>query len=431
MTKAKHFWTGMAAAAAVSVFVSGTCVRLIHAEAETAAQADDGKTEVSASKDSGRQQGSAPESGSQDGQDDVTEENGAVNAADGWCGLTYDHSMELQYAQQFAVDYFKDGYVRLTIAGEDEFLLIPENGKLPDHVEAGVTVLEKPVENIYLVATSAMDLFCSLDALDAIRLSGTDADGWYIDAAREALEDGRILYAGKYNAPDYERILSEDCGLAIESTMIYHNPEVQEKLGEFGIPVLVERSSYETHPMGRAEWIRLYGALLGLEDRAQEMFDRQTRRLQEIEASSQTGKTVAFFYISSNGYANVRKSNDYVAEMIKLAGGKYVFDELGDEESALSTVNMTMEEFYAGAKDADYIIYNSTIDGEIFTIGELLAKSELLADFRAVKEGHVWCTGKNLFQETTSLGDMIADIHAVLADENVDENELSYLHRVK
>ena len=49
----------------------------------------------------------------------------------------------------------------------------------------------------------------------------------------------------------------------------------------------------------------------------------------------------------------------------------------------------------------------------------------------AVKDGNVWCTGKNLFQETTSLGDMIADIHAVLADADVDETELSYLHRVK
>ncbi len=377
-----RFLTGMAAAAAVSVFVSGLNM-------------------------------------------------GTAAAEDSWCGLAYDHSMELEYAQQFSVDYYEGGYVRLTIAGEDEFLLVPEGAAVPEDLEEDVTVLQKPVENIYLVATSAMDLFCSLDALDSIRLSGTDADGWYIEEAKEALEDGRILYAGKYSAPDYERILSEDCGLAVESTMIFHNPEVKEKLEEFGIPVLVERSSYETHPMGRAEWIRLYGALLGCEDRAQEMFDRQTQRLREIESSGETGKTVAFFYISSNGYANVRKSDDYVAEMIGLAGGTYIFEDLGDGENALSTVNMTMEEFYAGAKDADYIIYNSTIDGEIFTIEELLGKSELLADFRAVKEGHVWCTGKNLFQETTSLGDMIADIHAVLTDENADEDSLSYLHRVK
>ena len=67
------------------------------------------------------------------------------------------------------------------------------------------------------------------------------------------MEEGDILYAGKYSAPDYELILDEGCNLAIENTMIYHNPEVKEKLEELGIPVLVERSSYESHPLGRLE----------------------------------------------------------------------------------------------------------------------------------------------------------------------------------
>lgn len=62
-----------------------------------------------------------------------------------------------------------------------------------------------------------------------------------------------------YSAPDYELILSKNCDLAIESTMIYHKPEVKEKLEQFGIPVLVEHSSYESHPLGRTEWLKLYG----------------------------------------------------------------------------------------------------------------------------------------------------------------------------
>jgi iron complex transport system substrate-binding protein len=346
-----------------------------------------------------------------------------------WCGLAWDHSLELTYATQFSVDYYEGGYTRITIGEDDTYLLVPEGQMAPEGLDEDVTVLQKPLQNLYLVATSAMDFFSSLDAMDAIRLSGTAADGWYVEKAKQAMEDGSILYAGKYSAPDYELILSQGCDLAVESTMIYHNPEVKEKLEEFGIPVLVERSSYESHPMGRTEWIKLYGVLLGKEEQAQAIFEDQVRQVEEVEAQEDTGKTVAFFYISSNGYANVRKSTDYVARMIALAGGSYIFDSLGDD-TALSTVNMTMEEFYAQAKDADYIIYNSTIDGEINTMEELLAKSALLADFRAVQEGNVWCTGKNLFQETTSLGDMIVDIHTILSEEDVDEESLHYLHRI-
>ena len=55
--------------------------------------------------------------------------------------------------------------------------------------------------------------------------------------------------------------------------MIYHTPEVKEKLEALGIPVLVERSSYETDPLGRMEWIKLYGALTGHYAEAAAFFD--------------------------------------------------------------------------------------------------------------------------------------------------------------
>lgn len=346
-------------------------------------------------------------------------------------GMKYDHSLELQYADQFAVDYYEGGYALITIAGGERFLLVPEDKEAPEGLDADISVIQKPVQNIYLVATSAMDLFCALDGLDSISLSGTNADGWYIDKAKKAMEDGDIAFAGKYSAPDYELILSKNCDLAIESTMIYHQPEVQEKLEQFGIPVLVEHSSYESHPLGRTEWIKLYGVLLGKEDQAQKLFQEQVDKLKSVEDSENTGKTVAFFYINSMGAANVRKSNDYVSKMIELAGGEYIFHDPAEDDNALSTMNMQMEEFYAKAKDADYIIYNSTIDGELDSIDELLAKSSLLADFKAVKDGNVWCTGKNLFQETMGLATMIEDIHTMLTSDDPKLDSLTYMKKLK
>ncbi|EET62757.1 periplasmic binding protein [Marvinbryantia formatexigens DSM 14469] len=339
-------------------------------------------------------------------------------------------SMELLYAEQFSVDYYEGGYALITIRESGRFLVVPEDKPVPENLDEDIVVIQKPLQNIYLVATSAMDLFCALDGTDAISLSGTDASGWYVEKAREEMENGNIVYAGKYSAPDYELILSKNCDLAVESTMIYHTPEVKEKLEEFGIPVLVERSSYETHPLGRTEWLKLYAVLLGKEELADTLFSEQAEKLEEVLAQENTGKTVAFFYISSSGYANVRKSGDYVAKMIELAGGKYIFDDLGDSDNALSTMNMQMEEFYAKAKDADYLIYNSTIDGELYTLDELFAKSSLLKDFKAVQNGNVYCTGKNLFQETMGLGTMIADIHTMLTSET-GADEFTYMHRLK
>ena len=351
-------------------------------------------------------------------------------AALNWEHLEFDHSMELVYADQFTLDTYRQGYRIVTIGGTDRYLVVPEDAPVPAGVPEEVTVLQQPLDSIYLVATSAMDLFRELDALDRIRLSGTDASGWYIEEAKQAMERGDILYAGKYSAPDYERILAEGCDLALESTMIYHTPEVREQLLRLGIPVLVERSSYESHPLGRVEWIRLYGALLGREQEADAYFSALLDRLAQVLEQPGTGKTVAFFYITSNGAANVRKPGDYIAKSIALAGGEYILRQQPGEESASSTMNMQLEAFYEQARDADVLIYNSAIDAELHSLEELLDKSSLLKDFKAVREGNVWCTGKNLFQESLGLGDLIWDLHAIVTARDPESLELTYLHRL-
>ena len=344
-------------------------------------------------------------------------------------GLTYDHSMELEYATQFAVDYYQDDYAMITIAQEGSYLVVPEGKEAPEGLDKEIKVLQQPLDHIYLVATSSMDLFRAIDGIGNITLSGTDANGWYIEEAKEAMENGNIQYAGKYSAPDYELILANGCDLAIESTMIYHSPDVREKLEGFDIPVLVEHSSYESDPLGRMEWLKLYAVLLDKEEEADAYFQSQTDMLTDVLGAENTEKTVAFFSINSNGYVTVRKTGDYISKMIELAGGRYIFQNLGDD-NALSTMNMQMEDFYAGACDADYIIYNSAIESELHSLDELLEKSSLLADFKAVKEGNVWCTEKSLFQETTGIATMISDMHTMLTSDDPDLSQLTYMYRL-
>lgn len=354
----------------------------------------------------------------------------AVSTGPDWSTLSIEKELPLQYATQFTVTEYKDGYALIDIADSGRYLVVPEGKGVPTGLDGNTVVLVQPLDCIYLAATSVMDFFHAIDGVANIRLSGEDADGWYIDEAKRALEDGNMLFAGKYNAPDYELIYSEGCDLAIESTMIYHTPDVKEQLEKLGVPVLIERSSYEGDPLGRMEWLKLYGVLLGKEELAEKLFDREVAAVKSVLGQTNTGKTVAFFYLTTTGAVNVRKSGDYVAKMIEMAGGEYIFSDLEGNGNALSTVNMSMESFYAGAKNADALLYNSTIGGELQTMDELLAKSPLLRDFKAVKNGDVWCTGKNLFQEPMGLGKLILDIHAILTEDDCKAGKLTYLHRL-
>ena len=346
--------------------------------------------------------------------------------------LVFDHACPLDYATQFTADCYEGGYTMLTLTESGEqFLVTPEDAAAVEGLPESVTVLRQPIRNIYLVSTSVMDLFLALDGLDSVTLSGTRAEGWYLDEARAAMEAGRIAYAGKYSAPDYETILASGCELAIENTMIYHTPEVKEQLEKFGIPILVERSSYETDPLARMEWVKLYGILLGKQQEAEQLFDTQVQRVAPLENQQPTGKTVAFFSITSNNLVTVRKGSDYVARMIEMAGGSYVFADLTDSGNNLATINLSLEDFYAGAKDADVLLYNSTIEGSIASTEQLVEKCPLLAQFKAVQNGNVWCTAQSLFQQSMELPDLILDMNRVFTEGTPADSELTFLTHVE
>lgn len=343
-------------------------------------------------------------------------------------GLTYEKTLALEYAEGFDVFYYKDGYVLVDVHDSIKYLAVPEGKVVPEGLDESIVMIPKSPDTIYLAATSAMALFDSLGCMDAIKMSGTQASGWYIEHAVDAMESGEMVFAGKYSEPDYELLVDQGCDLAIESTMILHTPKVKEMLEMLGIPVFIDRSSYENHPLGRTEWIKLYGALMGKDEEAAAFFDSQTVVIEELKDFPNTEKTVAFFYVSTDGTIVVRKSKDYIPRMIEIAGGKYVFDQLENTQSESAAVSLTMEEFYATAVDADYFIYNSSIDNEIKSVDELIGKNPLFAEFKAVKEGNVWCTGKYLYQATDIVGNLIQDIHLMLIDD--EQEDMTFLYKV-
>ena len=353
----------------------------------------------------------------------------AVDAPD-VAGLECIGQMKLDYAQCFDVYYYENDYTLLDVENSGRFLLIPEGKEVPEGLLEDIRILQQPLDKIYLQATSAMALFRALDSLDHIRLVGTNANGWYIDEAVEALESGSMLFAGKYSEPDYEMLVNEGCDLALESTMLLHSPKVQEMIEMLDIPVLIERASYETGTLGRTEWIKFYGAMLDKEQEAYDFFEQQKKIVDDLEGFQNTGKTIAFFYVNSEGTVVVRKMEDYIVNMIHIAGGTYVFDDLTQEtvNSSASSVSLSMEEFYAQAKDADFLVYNATIAEPIKSTDELLAQSELFADFKAVQEGNVWTTDKSFFQATDIAAELIVDFNHLVTGNGLDQ--MTFLTKV-
>ena len=313
-----------------------------------------------------------------------------------------------------------------------------------------LTVLQQPLTTTYVAASAVMAPLCDLGAVSQIRFSGLREEGWYVDEARAAMKEGTMLFAGKYSEPDYETLLREGCDLALESTMIYRAPEVTEKLNALGIPVYIDYSSYEPHVLGRLEWVRVYGALFGHEEKAQQWYQTERDRIRAIQETAEKSveksifensknkpstthansksagtdttadqrPTVVYFYVNTSGQIQVRQPNDYIPELLELAGARYLAPDMSSlSGSRKSNVTVSLEDFYSSCKDANYLIYSATLDRPLSSIQELLGKNALFADFKAVQEGHVYTTDKDFYQLSDRMADFAEDVSRMLQDQ--------------
>jgi iron complex transport system substrate-binding protein len=211
--------------------------------------------------------------------------------------------------------------------------------------------------------------------------------------------------------------------------MILHAPDVQEMIEDLGIPVLIDRSSYEKDALGRTEWIKLYGALLNREDEAQKFFEEQEKTAGKNSSYEETGRTVAYFAVKSDGTVTIRREDDYIPAMIRKAGGSYVFSGMKNPAGQSATVDISMEEFYRKAVDADYLVFNGTIVGTLKNLDDLIGKNELFREFKAVREGNVWQVDKSIYQSTDRVGALVKDFHIMMTDG--DTSELTFLEKLE
>ena len=306
------------------------------------------------------------------------------------------------------------------------YLIVPEGAEIPERTAEDLIILRQPLDRIYLAASAVMCQFDEIGAVENVILSGLEKDGWYIEAAREAMEKGTLEYGGKYSAPDYERIVAASVNLAVESTMIHHTPKVQEKLEKLGIPVMIDRSSYESEPLGRSEWVKVYGLVTGREEEAAKAFDEQKSYVEDLFHKEETGseqKTVAIFSINSTRQVVTRGAGDYFGKMVEIAGGTL---STPATDAGRATQTVSMESFYAAAEQADILIYNASIEDAPENLQQMCAKDSILTQFRAVQEGNVWCMRSSLYQNASRTGAIIRDLHAIVAGEAEDETEFFY-----
>ena len=355
-------------------------------------------------------------------EENVPEEEGEISEAASdmspvdISGFTYISTDDSSFAKEYKIHRYDKDLLVIAVSDGRNYVLVPDGLDAPAIDAPDTFIIKKPLTSIYLAASAVMCQFDEIGAVDKITLSGTKEEDWYIDSAIAAMQAGTLFYGGKYSAPDYEMMMEKGTDLAIENTMILHTPKVLEKLQKLGITTFIDRSSYEDDPLGRLEWIKVYGALCDKEDEADKAFLKQKKMVEDMELTGIDGKSVAVFSLNSSHQIVTRKRSDYFVKMIEKAGGIYLAPDAGSDENVSSSITVSIEAFYDYAKDADILIYNGTIQDAPADLDALADMDVTFKDFKAVQSGNVWACDKSLYQFTNKAGTIISDLYEVIAE---------------
>lgn len=373
-------------------------------------------------------------------------------------GITVEYSQltstgkeENTFAELFSIEHLKDenekAYSKIEVFDKEKkldtsWLLLPEGVDKVSGAPAGVNIMTfRDRQNIMVSSASTMALINAMDALSKVPMTTADTT-WRIQEIKDAIDKGTVKEVGKYSKPDYEQIISigaeKHVTFAVFSTMLDSVPDVYDQLTKTcNLRIMRDQSSYESHPLGRTEWIKIYGEIFGMRDKSDAVFNGQVEILNEttskINVPEAERKTVLIFYTTSTKDTfYVRNAADYVTELVNLGGGKQVA-EIGPGKSG--NTKMTQESFIQECSQADYVLYN-------WTSGASGVKDESLQglidarlgdwfkDFKAYKEGNVWRTSNDFYQKMDKMGEMVADIYKMLYGENVSDT-LTYVNRLK
>ena len=104
----------------------------------------------------------------------LSESNSKADNIPKFDGLEFKSKVKTKYATQFSIYKYKGGYAYIDLIDSDKILVVPKDGKVPKNLKDDIVVIKQPLDDVYLVSTSVMALFDSLDILDRIKFVGTD-----------------------------------------------------------------------------------------------------------------------------------------------------------------------------------------------------------------------------------------------------------------
>lgn len=299
----------------------------------------------------------------------------------------FETTTQADYAEGFRISY-QGNYKLLEILNPYQdrtdtlrYLLVAE-GETPDTTIADAQTVEVPVQSIIATSTTHLGLTEMLDAHEIID-GMVGSDYVYTKEIREGIDKGDIT-----TFPEGEFNKEEALALGPDLIMVSGGQSSQfddyEVLMDSDIDVLLNSEWLETTPLGKAEWVKVLGALLNKEELANEKFEAVAQEYNRLKKLTENvdKKPLVITNMPHKGDWYVPGGGSFTARYLEDAGAEYPWSD----NSETGGLRRGFESVYEQGLQADIWIN----PGETTTIEEILGSDRRFEDFKPVQEGDIY-----------------------------------------
>lgn len=336
--------------------------------------------------------------------------------------------IELKYAEGFQISQLGPDFYQLR-------LLDPEGNQtgifhLGSKNHSGfqnenIPFITYPIERVACQSTTHTSFFSFLDQGEIIKgvaYAHLLKNPYYLNR----MDAGELKNLSTGEEIDFEILLSLNPDILL--TYPYGDTNF-EKVINSGIPCLSISEYREKTPLGQAEWIKVFGLLLGDLEGATREFDALEQRYSTIISKGESIKADGYpptVFTGSYWKGNWKapSGNSLIAQYLKDAGTKYVFDNLKEE----GNIELDFEEFYPKAFEADYfgkVVY----EGDIINKDMLIDQDDRLKEIKSYKNDQIfYCNAgtKDYFGEAIMHPDIILNDLVTLFWEPENQKNNTY-----
>lgn len=269
------------------------------------------------------------------------------------------------------------------------YLLADREKPLPEHLPEG-TIVRTPLQKSVIYSSVHCSLWSELDELKSI---GGVCGLEYIKLPQiqEGCRNGSIVNVGNSMNPDIERIIDLRPDAILLSP--FENSGGYGRVGKLNIPIIECADYMETSALGRAEWMRLYGLLLGKEAQADSLFagiEKEYLTLTQQVKSQNLKRPTVISEMKNSSAWYIPGGNSTMSRLYQDAGADYVFAYLSNSGS----VPLAFETVFDRGGNADIwlIKYNQPQDK---TYSELERDYAPYARFKAFQDRKVYGCNTN------------------------------------